>query len=317
LVLSALTYQAITMLGELSSSLAHELNQPLGAILCNAEAAELFLQEPSPDLEELRAIMADIRKDDQRAGAVISRMRSLLKRREVEHSPLDLNLLTTEVISLIHPDADARKVRLALEPVSSLPPVRGDRVQLQQVLLNLLLKAMDAVNDLARDGHQVTVRVQLAGQQVEVSVSDTGNGIPADKLTRVFEPFFTTKPNGMGMGPPMSRTIVEAHGGRIQAKHRSTTGSARARLRAGYNHRAGADRAEDHYHRACLPRHPFGSTRRSKSKDRARQRRNTLTNTRTSPIQAAVRMRRASRRWTTKWVVWWRNWTRKAFATTR
>jgi len=215
----------VTMLGELSGSLAHELNQPLGAILRNTEAAELFLQDPSPDLEELRAIMADIRKDDQRAGAVIDRMRSLVKRREIAHSLLDLNVLAKEVISLVRPDADARKVRLALKAASSLPPVRGDRVQLQQVLLNLLLNAMDAVNDSAPDCRRVTVRVQSADTLVEVTVSDTGHGIPPDKFFRLFEPFFTTKANGMGMGLPISRRIMEAHGGSIRAENDSSGGA--------------------------------------------------------------------------------------------
>jgi len=209
----------VTMLGELSSSLAHELNQPLGAILRNTEAAELFLQEPSPDLEELRSILADIRKDDERAGAVIDRMRALVKRSEIEHSLLDLNLLANEVISLVRPDADSRKVRLTLEPASSLPPVFGDRVQLQQVLLNLLLNAIHAVNDSALDRRRVTVRVKPAGKQVDVVVSDTGHGIPTDKLPRLFEPFFTTKQNGMGMGLPISRTIMKAHLGSIRAEN--------------------------------------------------------------------------------------------------
>jgi signal transduction histidine kinase len=195
------------------------LNQPLGAILRNAEAAELFLQASSPDLEEVRAILSDIQKDDQRAGAVIDRMRSLLKRREVEHSLLDLNLLADEVISLIRPEAGARKVVLALDPVKSLPPVRGDWIQLQQVLLNLLVNAMDAMNDSVPDDRRVTVNIQPARTQVEVVVSDTGHGIPPDKLAHVFEPFFTTKPNGLGVGLPISRKIIEAHGGSIRAEN--------------------------------------------------------------------------------------------------
>src|SRR5208283_1412452 len=168
----------VSTMGELAATLAHELNQPLGAILRNAEAAELFLEASSPDLEEVRAILVDIRKDNQRAGAVIDRMRSLLKRREVEYSLLDLNLLADEVITLVRPEVDARKVSLALEPASSLRPVRGDRVHLQQVLLNLLLNAMDTMNDSASDGRRITVRVQAVGTQVEVAVSDTGHGIP-------------------------------------------------------------------------------------------------------------------------------------------
>ena len=191
----------------------------------NAEAGELFLQDPSPDLDEIRAILADIRKDNQRAGAVIDRMRSHLKRREVEHSLLDLNLLAHEVIDLVCPEADARKVCIAFNPVSSLPPVRGDHVQLQQVLLNLLLNAMDAMNDTAPDDRRITVLVQSADTQVEVAVSDAGHGIPADKLPHVFEPFFSTKPNGLGMGLAISRNIIEAHRGSIRAKNNEADGA--------------------------------------------------------------------------------------------
>ncbi|MFH0997339.1 MAG: ATP-binding protein [Pseudomonadota bacterium] len=215
----------VSAMGELAASLAHELNQPLGAILRNAEAAELFLQASSPDLEEVRAILADIRKDDQRAGAVIDRMRSLLKRRKIEYSLLDLNMLADEVITLVRPEADSRNVRLTIEPVSSLPPVSGDRIQLQQALLNLLLNAMDAMNDSASDGRQITVRIQVAGTQVEVAVSDTGHGIPADKLAHVFEPFFSTKLNGLGMGLAISRSIIRAIGGNIRAKNNEAGGA--------------------------------------------------------------------------------------------
>ena len=212
-------FSRVSMLGELSGSLAHELSQPLGAILRNTEAAELFLEDPSPDMDELRAILADIRKDDQRAGAVIDRMRSMMKRRAVEHGMLDLNMLAADVIGFVRRDADLRKVRLTLEPASSLPLMRGDRIQLQQVLLNLLLNAMDAVSDSTPDRRRVAVLVRLADKRAEVVVSDTGHGIPEDKLPRVFEPFFTSKQNGMGLGLPISRTIIEAHGGNIQAKN--------------------------------------------------------------------------------------------------
>jgi C4-dicarboxylate-specific signal transduction histidine kinase len=215
----------VSTMGELAASVAHELSQPLGAILRNAEAAELFLQHPSPDMEEVRAILTDIRKDDQRAGAVIDRMRSMLKRRGVEHGPVDLNVLVGEVISLVRFDADSRKVRLEFEPTSSLPPVHGDRVQLQQVMLNLLLNGMDAMKDLTPDRRRVTVRLRVAGAQVEVAVSDTGHGIPEDKLPRVFEPFFTTKPNGLGIGLAISRRIIEAHGGRLWAENNAAGGA--------------------------------------------------------------------------------------------
>ena len=209
----------VSTMGQLASSLAHELNQPLGAILRNAEAAELFLRDPSPDLDEVRAILADIRKDDQRAGEVIDRMRGLMKRREVERRRLDLNRLAGEVITLVRPDAEARQVRLALQTNPALAPVQGDQVQLQQVLLNLLLNAMDAVKDNQPARRLIAVRSRPAGASVEVTVSDTGHGIPADQLLRVFEPFFTSKLNGLGMGLAISRSIVEAHGGRLWAEN--------------------------------------------------------------------------------------------------
>jgi PAS domain S-box-containing protein len=216
----------VAAMGQLTSSLAHELNQPLGAILRNAEAAEMILQDPSPDLDEVRAILADIRRDDQRAGAVIDRMRDLMKRREVKMAPLDAGLLAAEVIGLVRPEADSRRVELALEIAPALPSVQGDRVQLQQVVLNLLLNAMDALGDSRMSKSQVAVRVRPAGAAVEVSVSDNGHGIPADRLPRIFEPFYTSKPNGLGMGLPISRVIVEAHGGRLRAEN-STEGGAR------------------------------------------------------------------------------------------
>jgi PAS domain S-box-containing protein len=216
----------VSAVGQLSSSLAHELNQPLGAILRNAEAAELFLQEPSPDLDEVRAILADIRKDDQRAGEVIDRMRALIKRREVKRGLLDVNLLAGEVVALVRTDAEARRVRLTLETDPAVPPVLGDRVQLQQVLLNLLLNALDAVKDNPPARRRVAVRARPAGTTVEVTVRDEGHGIAADCLPRMFEPFFTSKPNGLGMGLTISRSIIEAHGGRLWAENRPAGGAA-------------------------------------------------------------------------------------------
>jgi two-component system sensor kinase FixL len=215
----------VSTMGELASSLAHELNQPLGAIMRNAEAAELFLQDPLPDLEEVRAILTDIRKDDQRAGAVIDRVRGLIKRREVERRPLDLNLLAGEVVTLVRPDAELRRVRLALETDPSLPPVQGDRVQLQQVLLNLVLNAMDALKDNPPASRLVTVGTRPAGERVEVAVSDTGHGISAENLPRLFEPFFTSKPNGLGLGLVISRSIIEAHGGKLWAENNPDGGA--------------------------------------------------------------------------------------------
>jgi PAS domain S-box-containing protein len=210
----------VSTMGQLASALSHELNQPLGAILRNAEAAELFLQSDPPDLEEVRAILADIRKDDQRAGQVIDHMRTLLKRRGLERARLNMAELVDEVVPLVHPDAVSRKVRLNIEVPRNLPPVCGDRVHLQQVLLNLILNGMDAMGELPAEARRLIVRARQADAgTVEVAVADSGHGVPAEKLARLFEPFFTTKPKGMGLGLSISSTIIQAHGGRIWAEN--------------------------------------------------------------------------------------------------
>jgi PAS domain S-box-containing protein len=216
----------VTVLGQLVSALAHELSQPLGAILRNAEAAELMLQEPSPDLEELRAIVADILKDDQRAGKVIDRLRSLLKRRTVDMQPLDLAEVIGEVLALLHGDAVARHVTLVYSPSRELPRVRGDRIQLQQVLLNLLLNGMDALTETPLEDRRIRVSAQAgASGLVEVQVRDHGPGLAGESAERLFEPFFTTKTNGMGMGLPVSQTIIEAHRGKIWANNHPEGGA--------------------------------------------------------------------------------------------
>ena len=210
----------VTLLGQLASALAHELSQPLGAILRNAEAAEMMLQEPSPDLEELRAIVTDIRADDQRAGQVIERLRSLLKRRRVDLQPIELQSVVSEVFSLVRVDAAARRVKLDYCPAPVLPMVRGDRIHLQQVLLNLIINAMDALNGHSASQPYIQVGAHRAGPAtVQVRVSDNGPGIPVESLERLFEPFYTTKANGMGMGLPVSKTLIEAHKGRLWAEN--------------------------------------------------------------------------------------------------
>jgi len=216
----------VSTMGQLTSALAHELNQPLGAILRNAEAAEMFLQKEKPDLEEIRAILADIRKDDQRAGRVIDRMRTLLKRRSLELKSLDFGELLTETVALAQSDARVRQVSLALQMPARLPAVRGDRVHLQQVLLNLILNGMDAMAGVEKSGRLLTVRaVTEDGGNIEVAVSDCGTGIPPEKLEHLFESFFTTKPEGMGMGLAISHTIIVAHGGKIWGGNNGTRGA--------------------------------------------------------------------------------------------
>jgi C4-dicarboxylate-specific signal transduction histidine kinase len=217
----------VAVMGELACP-GHELNQPLSAILRNAEAAEVFLQDASPDLEKLRAILRTC--GDQRAGAVIDRMRELLKHREFQSTSLDLNALVAEVASLVRLDAQTRQVVLVVEPGTAPPPVLGDRIQLQQVLLNLFLNAMDAMADCPLAAKRLVVRVNAVDGDVEVAVRDSGHGISAESLKRIFEPFFTTKANGLGIGLAISRTITTAHGGRILAEN-NADGGATFRLR--------------------------------------------------------------------------------------
>jgi signal transduction histidine kinase len=216
----------VSMMGQLASALAHEINQPLGAILRNAEAAELFMQNASPDLDEVRASLADIVRNDQRAGAVIDRMRALLKRHELEVIRLDVGDVIGDVMTLMRADAVSRHVKLDVAIANDLPPVRGDRVHLQQVLLNLVFNGMDALNGATQGDRRVTVTARPNGSRtVEIAVGDTGPGIPAEMLANVFDPFFSTKPNGMGMGLPISRTIVEAHGGQLWAENNNGHGA--------------------------------------------------------------------------------------------
>jgi len=216
----------VSTMGQLTSALAHELNQPLGAILRNTEAAEIFLQNPQPNLAEVRAILADIRKDDQRAGAVIDRLRSLLKRRQLVSSRLDMREVVEDTVALARADAAAREVKLTLELPARLPPVIGDRVHLQQVLLNLILNGMDAMAAKPREQRLLTVQViEVGGRNLRVAVSDRGTGIAPEHAAHIFEPFFTTKPDGMGMGLAISGTIIEAHGGKIWTESNATTGT--------------------------------------------------------------------------------------------
>jgi signal transduction histidine kinase len=218
------------MMGQLASGLAHEINQPLASILRNAEAAELFLQHPSPDLHEIGAILSDIRSDDERAGHVIDRMRGLLKRQTLDTGRLDVGALVGDVAALVRIDAATRQVKLEVDVPADLPHVRGDRVQIQQVLLNLILNGMDALNGTRLEDRRVSVTartdVDSGAPIIEIAVGDAGHGIPADKLARIFDPFFTTKPNGMGIGLAVSRTIVEAHSGRLWAENSSGGGAA-------------------------------------------------------------------------------------------
>ena len=227
-------FTRVSTMGELTASLAHELNQPLTGILTNAQAARRLLEGARPDLEELRAILHDIIEDDRRAAEVILRLRDLLRKGESEVSRLDLNALIRDVLKLLGSDTVIRNVSVALDLESSAPVVTGDRVQLEQVLLNLLLNAMEAMAERLGGDRTVVVRTRNAeGSCVQASVEDGGSGLRPGTLETVFEPFYTTKSSGMGMGLAIARSIIEAHGGTIWAENSSRGATFHFRLPLG------------------------------------------------------------------------------------
>jgi len=215
----------VAMLGELSGSLAHELNQPLTAILSNAQAAQRFLAQSPPRLEKLAEILADIVKSDHRAGAVIQRLRSMLRKEEAQRHPLDINDVVEESLRLMHSDLMNRRVVVSTNLDDALPVVDGDRNQLQQVLLNLVINGCDAMDGQHVDRRLLVQTRATAQGSVEIFVADRGAGIPVADLERVFEPFVTTKPQGLGLGLAICRSILEAHGGRLWATNNADRGA--------------------------------------------------------------------------------------------
>jgi two-component system sensor kinase FixL len=216
----------VATIGELTASLAHELNQPLTAILSNAQAGQRVLQTTPVDLEEVGEILGDIVEDDKRAAEVIRRLRSLLSKGDPQMRPLDINEALDEVARLVGGDAVVRGVSIRLDLADGLPPVLGDRVQLQQVALNLVLNGMDAMRESDTRARVLVLRTARAGAKtVRVDVQDSGAGINEGNMTKVFQTFYTTKPDGMGIGLAISRSIVDLHGGRLEA-HNNPTGGA-------------------------------------------------------------------------------------------
>jgi C4-dicarboxylate-specific signal transduction histidine kinase len=213
----------VTMLGELSGTLAHELNQPLAAILSNAQAALRFLAQDTPALNDVRDILKDIVGDNKRASEVIQRLRLLLRKAEVQHQPLEVNEVIQDVLKLVQSDLATRNIVVTIDLSSELPAVIGDRVLLQQVLLNLILNGCDAV------AHTEHRRLHICslwnGEAVQVSVRDLGRGIALDDIPHLFEPFFTTKPQGMGLGLAICRNIITAHNGRLWATNNADCGA--------------------------------------------------------------------------------------------
>ena len=208
----------VAMLGQLSGSIAHELNQPLTAILSNAQAALRFLKADAADLEEIREILVDIVADDQRAGDVILRLRALFERGEAQQESLDLNELIREVLRLLHSEFVSRNISTETELGAHLPPARGDRVQLQQLVLNLAINACEAMADVPSGRRRLVFRSELTeAGELFVRVIDHGKGIASDQLERIFEPFVSSKELGIGLGLAISSNIVAVHGGRLWA----------------------------------------------------------------------------------------------------
>ncbi|MTW23100.1 hypothetical protein GJ668_18835, partial [Allochromatium palmeri] len=199
----------------LTGAIAHEINQPLGAILSNADAADLLLASGADRRDELRAILADIRQDDLRASEVIRRLRALLAKQPVDWHPFDLNEAIRELEPVLRAEARRCRVALDLRLAATAPLLLGDRIQIQQVLINLALNAMDAANGLPEARRAVAVSVEHDADRLILVVRDRGPGIAPEHLPQLFDSFFSTKSQGMGLGLSITRTLVEAHGGRV------------------------------------------------------------------------------------------------------
>jgi signal transduction histidine kinase len=215
----------VSALGELTGSLAHELNQPLTAILNNAEVAQHHLEGGVVDVAKLRDIVSDIIADDKRAAGVIRRLRTMLKKGELEHVALDVNDVVREVTDLVRNDTILRDIPVHLDLAAELPEVRGDRAQLQQVVLNLVLNGLEATRASNGVAHRLVIRTSAEAKHVVVAVEDSGTGIDMQELDHLFQPLYTTKAEGLGMGLAIARTIVGAHGGELRASNNAGGGA--------------------------------------------------------------------------------------------
>lgn len=215
----------VAMLGELSGSLAHELNQPLAAILSNAQAALRFLERDTPELGEVRDSLVQIVGNDKRAREVIRRLRALLRKEQIAHEVVDLNALVRDTLFLAKSDMVRRGVSVTPELQAPLPMTVGDPIQLQQVLLNLVVNACDAMHETPGQRQVIVATRAMPGDMVELSVADNGAGIAPDHLERIFAPFVTSKSEGIGLGLSICRTIVQAHGGSLWASNRADGGA--------------------------------------------------------------------------------------------
>ena len=217
----------MTTMAELAASIAHELNQPLGAILNNAEAMQAMLASERLDLEEIKAGIADIIQDDNRAIQIIQRVWALFRREQIVKAKIDLAQLLSEIAQIVRGDALIRNVSLLLEVKQPIPPIFAERIQLQQAIINLILNAFDAVAGIKDRSREVRIEATVHdnGGGIQIRVKDSGNGIRADAVAKIFEPFFTTKPNGMGMGLAIAKSIIEAHGGVLSVSSNGDKGT--------------------------------------------------------------------------------------------
>ncbi len=215
----------VSMLGELTASIAHEVNQPLAAIATNASAGLRWLDRPEPDVAEVRALTQRIIADAQRAADIISRVRAMAGHKAPESAPISINGVIEEAMLFLAHELQGQSVSLTLSLAKGLPPVLADRIQLQQVVVNLAVNAVQAMAQTPTDRRRLTLRTSFDDGRVYVSVEDNGPGIDAAQQQRLFESFFTTKASGMGMGLPICRSILESYGGAIKASNGENGGA--------------------------------------------------------------------------------------------
>jgi C4-dicarboxylate-specific signal transduction histidine kinase len=216
----------VSTLGQLGQNIAHEVNQPLAAIAANAEAALRLLEEKEPDLKEVRLALGDIVSDQKRASEVVQRIRTLVKKEPPVHTRVDLNNLAEDAVKVVRSDATAKDASILVDKDDRLLSVQGDPVQLKQVVINLLVNSLDALDCSMATTRRITVKTGSENSTfVSLSVSDTGMGIGSEIEPRLFDPFFTTKSQGIGLGLSISRSIVEAHGGTIRAASNNEGGA--------------------------------------------------------------------------------------------
>ncbi len=215
-----------TTMGAMTASIAHEVGQPLAAIVTNASAGLRWLARDEPDLAEVRAVLEKIVNDGRRTTEMISGIRAMFRAGRGDTRPVDVGALIAEVLDVVHGDLESHQISLRKEILDDLRRVTAERVQLQQVLYNLIMNAVDAMSSVADRNRELTVQAEIHDDNLKITIADSGCGIDADRMPRIFEPFFTTKPHGMGMGLSICRSIIEAHGGRLWAVPRLPHGTA-------------------------------------------------------------------------------------------